>query len=61
MFGILAAYDMKGTVYSVTRWQVTMLHTRAKEGQYYWLLVIVLSQAVSFIQGGCIDYKTPQK
>lgn len=61
MFGILAAYDMKDAVYSVARWQVTLLYLRAKEEQYVWLLIIVLSNSVSFIEGECIDHKTPQE
>lgn len=61
MFGILAAYNTKDTVYAVTRWQGTILYSRAKERQYFWLLITVLRKSVSFIQGECIDHKNPQK
>lgn len=59
MFDIVGAYDMKNTMYSVTRWQVTTLYSRAKEGQYFLLLIIVPSKPVSFIKGECIDHKNP--
>lgn len=61
MFGILATCDLKDTVYSVTRWQVTILYSRVKEVQYFSLLIIVRSKSISFIQGECVDHKNPQK
>lgn len=59
MFDIVGAYDMKDTMYSVTRWQVTTLCSRAKERQYFLLLIIVPNKSVSFIKGECIDHKNP--
>lgn len=44
MFGILASYDLKDNVHLVIRWQVTILHSRAKERQYFCLLLLSLAR-----------------